>query len=140
MSFNEDLPFGQLAENKTALYYQNAGFRIERSLGAVKEWDMVISQGVEVKYDRQALKTSNYAFEIKCRGNPSGLSTTKARLWVLCTDEGAWEAEVETLKRWVKDYGTKRDGSLQIIKGGDDLQSDLILVDYNLVKQFKRLW
>jgi hypothetical protein len=138
--FATDLKKGQEMENAVALYYQRAGYRLERAIGCVKEWDMVISAGVEVKYDLQAPQTGNFAFEFRCRGTPSGLSTTKALFWVLCTSEGAWEAEVSTLKKWVKDYGTDKNGKLLVVRGGDDKESELILVDYDLIKQFKTLW
>jgi hypothetical protein len=139
MSFNEDLPFGQLAENKVALIYQNQGYKVQRSIGNVKEYDMVISEGVEVKHDRKATKTGNYFIELKCRGQWSGLSTSKARKWVLCTEEGEWEVETSILKNWVKMYGTDKNGKMTLTKGGDELQSEGVLIDYNWVKALKKL-
>ena len=137
--FTEDLNFGQQAENKVALYYQNQGYKVQRAIGNVREWDMLLTEGVEVKFDRQATKTGNFAIEIKCRGKWSGLSTTKAKKWVLCTEEGEWEVETKVLKDWVKMYATDKDGVFRTTKGGDNNESEIVLIDYLWVKSLKKL-
>ena len=85
-TFNKDLKRGKQIEHKVLnqikTKYKNA--YIER--GYFKEWDIFIPElnfGVEVKLDKKSKYTGNIVIEINFNNKPSGLSTTKAKYWVI---------------------------------------------------------
>lgn len=85
-TFNKDLKRGKQIEykvlNQIKTKYKNA--YIER--GYFKEWDIFIPElnfGVEVKLDKKSKYTGNIVIEINFNNKPSGLSTTKAKYWVI---------------------------------------------------------
>lgn len=54
--------------------------------GYCKDWDIYIPElefGVEVKSDKKSLHTGNIVIEIEFNNNPSALSTTKSKYWVI---------------------------------------------------------
>ena len=137
--FANDLKIGLEMEDKVANYYRSVGFEVVKSIGYNKFFDMKITQGVEVKYDLKAPQTGNFAIEMRCNGNWSGLATTKARIWNLATSEGVWEVETKMLKDWVKMYGTDKNGKWTFVRGGDNKASELILIDYAWVRCLKQI-
>ena len=136
--FKEDLQTGLSKEQEVAISLSTL-FEVKRSQGYDKDKDLEISGNIEVKYDRQAVKTGNVALEVRCRGSLSGLSTSKSKAWVICTDEGCWICPLRTLKMWAKEYATKVNDWDSLVKGGDDGLSERALVDYNLIKQFIKI-
>jgi len=137
--FKDDLKTGQQKENEIADYYRDLGLNAVISTGVDKDKDIVISGQLEVKYDRLAPQTGNIAIELKCRGKISGLSTTKSNAWVITTDDGAWVCPTESLKHWVKDICHNTFGEWRLTPAGDNLESEVCLLPYNLIKNYKPL-
>ena len=86
----------------------------------------------EVKTERDIWKkTGNIAIELRCKGKPSGVSTTEATVWIhLLAYKGAIEGgflfKVDELKGKVKKL--HKDGNLKIVMGGDDNASQMSLL------------
>lgn len=84
---------------------------------------------VEVKTDTMAHVTGNIAVEYQYRGNPSGISTTKADYWAFIIGENktvvfvTTERLKEVARRWYK-IGS-------VVNGGDFKASKLILIPIN---------
>lgn len=138
MSFAADLQFGQEAEARVAEYFRQQGYDVEQSKGYDKAKDMTLEKKVEVKYDRLAVRTGNIAIEVRYKGLLSGLSSTKATDWVICTDQGCWLAPVTQLRAWVKDVGAPH-GVWHTVKAGDDKLAEVVLVPYDLIQCFKKI-
>ncbi|ANS03895.1 hypothetical protein [uncultured Mediterranean phage uvDeep-CGR2-AD3-C191] len=82
---------------------------------------------IEVKTDRLWKTTGNIALEVKWRGRPSGLATTKADYWIFILADGDEDFSklifsVKRLKRIARRF------KHNFRYGGDDNQSKLILV------------
>ena len=90
---------------------------------------------VEVKTERNIWATTgNIAIEIKCRYNPSGLSTTDADYWIhlLALDDdvfGGFIFPTQKLKERIKEL--LKDKTAKIQYGGDDNASKLVLIPIN---------
>lgn len=136
--FKEDLEIG-LKKEKEVCEMLETLFDIKRSVGSDKDKDLEISGKVEIKYDRQAVKTGNIALEVRCRNQLSGLSTTKSKAWIICTDEGCWICPLKSLRHWAKEYATKINDWDSLTKGGDDGLSEFSLIDYRLIKSYIKI-
>ena len=111
--FDIDLEFGKIGEDFTeALFSHNTM--------------------VEVKTERDIWKTTgNIAIEIRCKGKPSGISTTASENWVhlLSYDgkiEGGFIFNVEDLKKKIKDLLAEK--KAKMVMGGDFNMSQMILL------------
>ena len=111
--FDLDLKFGKMGEE----YVQD-----------IFEGDSL----VEVKTERDIWKTTkNIAIEIRYKGQPSGLSTTKSNTWIHLLSyngeiEGGLIFNVPKLKKRIKEL--LRGKIAHIKMGGDDNQSQLVLI------------
>ena len=121
--FDIDLDFGRLLEKwLESLFYGETQGR------------------VEVKTERDLwLKTGAIAFEVECRGRPSGLETTEAEWWahVLTVDGRAvgmyfWRTSV-LRERLHALRELKKDGPVKEVSGGDDNASKLLLVPLDCI-------
>ena len=87
---------------------------------------------MEIKTERDIWeKTGNIAIEMRCKGKPSGLSTTKSSVWLhfLSVDgviKGGFVFKVDQLKAKIKKL--HKDGNLKIVMGGDDNASQMALL------------
>ena len=111
--FDIDLEFGKIGEDfAEALFSHNTM--------------------VEVKTERDIWKTTgNIAIEIRCKGKPSGISTTASENWVhlLSYDgkiEGGFIFNVEDLKKKIKDLLAEK--KAKMVMGGDFNMSQMILL------------
>lgn len=115
--FDLDLKFGQVGEQWLKMLGSPGGIKIE------------------VKTERdQWWSTGNLVFEYRCRGKPSGVSTTEAEFWVqLLSKDGCivgmmgWPtAQLKAfLRNVVKrpgDYGAR------LVAGGDDRASEMVVI------------
>ena len=121
-NFDADLDFGKISEQEVV--------------------DMFESDGrIEVKTERDTwMRTGNIAFEIRYKGNPSGISTTKATWWIQALNYNNKNIMMLTfkisllriiLKRMVKEK------IAEIKKGGDDNNSTIILTPiYKLMREY----
>ena len=87
---------------------------------------------IEVKTERDIWKTTgNICIEMRFKGNPSGISTTKASVWIHLLSlkgviKGGFIFKVDLLKGKIKKL--HNEGVLKIVKGGDDNQSQMALL------------
>ncbi len=121
-NFDADLDFGKISEQEVV--------------------DMFESDGrIEVKTERDTwMRTGNIAFEIRYKGNPSGISTTKATWWIQALNYNNQNIMMLTfkisllrviLKRMVKEK------IAEIKKGGDNNNSTIILTPiYKLMREY----
>lgn len=81
---------------------------------------------IEVKTDRKAHATGNIAVEFSYKSNPSGISTTQSDMWafVLYKSDLIIFISTKHLKEIARKYYKKG----CITKGGDDNQSEMILI------------
>tara|TARA_R110000824_G_scaffold118491_4_gene270786 strand:+ start:2387 stop:2860 length:474 start_codon:yes stop_codon:yes gene_type:complete len=87
----------------------------------------------EVKTDIYPEDTGNMAIEIRYKGNPSGISHTKAEWFAYYYRDipfrNVWMIKVEDLKNIIKE------NSFTIIMGGDDKNSQLVLIPREKYKE-----
>lgn len=137
MSFLHDLKVGQTKEDEVIAVLSQY-FDIHKPLTHIKEYDIHVNGTMEIKYDRKAIDTDNFAIEIMCRKKPSGLATSTAQSWMCCTDEGCWlvpRMELYDAVTQCKLTGT----DCKIVMGGDDKQSEIVLIPYSFIKSFKQI-
>ena len=111
--FDIDLEFGKIGEDFTKTLFEH-------------------NTKVEVKTDKGIWKGSgNIAIEIRCKGKPSGISTTASANWVhLLSYEGKIEGgfifNVDDLKQKIKDLLAEK--KAKMVMGGDFNMSQMVLL------------
>ena len=119
--FDLDLKFGKMGEKFTEEVFEG------KSL-------------VETKTERDIWKsTGNLAFEIRYKGQPSGVSTTGSHIWIhllAYNNEilGGFIFKVPKLKEMLKE--AVRGKRAKMVMGGDDNMSQIILMPMNDLKEF----
>ena len=118
------------------------GFDIDLEFGKMgEEFTQKVFEGnskVEVKTERDIWKkTGNIAIEIRCKGKPSGISTTESSVWIHLLSEkgvikGGFLFKVDLLRGKIKKLHSE--GKLKIVMGGDDNASQMALLP------IKELW
>ena len=84
--FQSDLKVGKIYENIVLQKIQEKYPKAYIQKGYCKDWDIYIPEleiGVEVKSDKKSMHTGNIVIEIEFDNQPSALSTTKAKWWVI---------------------------------------------------------
>ena len=112
------------------------GFDIDLKFGKMgEEFTQQVFEGnskVEVKTERDIwMTTGNIAIEIRCKGEPSGVSTTEANVWIHLLAhkgeiKGGYLFIVDELKAFIKKR--HKEGNLKIVMGGDDNASQMALI------------
>ena len=93
---------------------------------------------VEVKTERDIWQTTgNIAIEMRCKGKPSGISTTESSVWIHLLSKkgvikGGFVFKVDQLRGKIKNL--HNEGKLKIVMGGDDNASQMALLP------IKELW
>ena len=109
----EDMLFGKLGEKFTEQLFE----------GNTK---------IEIKTERDIWRTTgNIAIEIRCKGQPSGISTTESSVWMHYLTEngviiGGFLFKVDQLRAKIKKLHSE--GNLKIKMGGDDNLSQMVLL------------
>ena len=112
-NFDIDLEFGEVWEERVRKIFENKGT-------------------IEVKTERDIWRTTgNIVIEIGYKGRPSGLSITDAEWWIhVLTSSGEFPTalifKVKKLRQTVTELVTT--GKADIMKGGDNNQSELVRV------------
>ena len=112
-NFDIDLEFGEVWEERVRKIFENKGT-------------------IEVKTERDIWRTTgNIVIEIGYKGKPSGLSITDAEWWIhVLTSSGEFHTalifKVKKLRQTVTELVTT--GKADIMKGGDNNQSELVRV------------
>tara|TARA_R100000664_G_scaffold34214_1_gene55122 strand:- start:2752 stop:3243 length:492 start_codon:yes stop_codon:yes gene_type:complete len=145
--FKKDLKFGNNGEKIVAMYMAVNGMSIvSDESGDNKDYDIVMYSPKADKNLYMEVKTDNYvddendtgniAIEIRYRGNPSGISTTKADWWVYympdISHSNLWMMECDKLKRLIKENIQE----LKVVKGGDNNWSELVLIPRKKYAQY----
>ena len=87
---------------------------------------------MEIKTERDIWKTTgNIAIEIRCKGKPSGISTTESSVWLHLLSykgviEGGFILKVDLLKDKIKKL--QESGNLKMVMGGDFNESQMVLL------------
>ena len=87
---------------------------------------------MEIKTERDIWKTTgNIAIEIRCKGKPSGISTTESSVWLHLLSykgviEGGFILKVDLLKDKIKKL--QESGGLKMVMGGDFNESQMVLL------------
>ena len=109
----EDILFGKLGEKFTEQLFE----------GNTK---------IEIKTERDIWKTTNnIAIEIRCKGKPSGISTTESSVWMHYLSlngiiMGGFLFKVDQLRAKIKKL--HNEGNLKIVMGGDNNASQMALL------------
>lgn len=129
-TFDSDLELGHRAEEyileKLQLLYPTM-----RSIKVKNiDYDLIDDNetSVEVKFDMKSKTTGRVAIEYMHRGNPSGISISKATLWVIIyflEDEWVWSfMETDLLRKYIKRNHAKHTRHI-----GDGDKSSLLLIN-----------
>ena len=87
---------------------------------------------MEIKTERDIWKTTgNIAIEIRYKGKPSGISTTKSSVWIHLLSykgviEGGFILKVDQLRGKIKKL--QKSGNLKMVMGGDFNASQMVLL------------
>ena len=150
MNFRNDLKFGQIYEREFIKVMGLKSYEIDHETNkAIKEYDIIVRQnGIETKYeikaDRLSSKTGNVCIEIAYKGQPSGITTTASDYWgyFVIKSEGydLYLIPTDELKQMI----FSKPNQYKSIRGGDNKNSDLILIslkelDKYIVQRFPGL-
>ena len=116
LKVEEDILFGKIGEEFTKELFE----------GNTK---------IEIKTERDIWETTgNIAIEIRCKGKPSGISTTESSVWIHLLSvkgviKGGFLFKVDQLRDKIKKL--HKSGNLKMVMGGDDNLSQMVLLPIN---------
>lgn len=130
---------GRLAEQRVISMFNKLGVPCKKSETELLEYDIELDvrgkkRTAEVKFDMMAEKTGNLAIEYwnSRKDTASGISATKANLWIICVLDDVnitiWATSVKVMKSFLDTNEPKR----RISKGGDK-NAELMLYDADLM-------
>ena len=133
VNFDAYLKSGEAEEKKVLKIIQELyDFSAYMSEGNFSDYDIMMpisGLSIEVKRDFRSEITQNLAFEIRFKGNKSGLASTKADIWVTADKYYLYFFSVQLLREWFKEKC--KSNVFRIVKGGDDNMSEMIIVNRN---------
>ena len=113
LKVKEDMLFGKIGEKFTEELFEG-------------------NNKIEIKTERDIWKTTgNIAIEIRCKGVPSGISTTESSVWIHLLAQkgvimGGFLFKVDQLRGKIKKL--HKEGNLKMVMGGDDNLSQMALL------------
>ena len=113
LKVKEDMLFGKLGEKFTEELFEG-------------------NNKIEIKTERDMwMRTGNIAIEIRCKGVPSGISTTESSVWIHLLAQngvikGGFLFKVDQLRDKIKKL--HKNGGLKMVMGGDDNLSQMALL------------
>ena len=113
LKVKEDMLFGKLGEKFTEELFEG-------------------NNKIEIKTERDIWKTTgNIAIEIRCKGVPSGISTTESSVWIHLLAQkgvimGGFLFKVDQLRGKIKKL--QKSGNLKMVMGGDFNASQMVLL------------
>lgn len=138
---------GKLAEQRVISMFNKLGVPCKKSDKELLEYDIEFEisgkkRTAEVKFDMMAEKTGNLAIEYwnSKKDTASGISATKANLWIICILDDInitmWATSVKSMKKFLEENTPKR-----IISKAGDKNAELYLydADFMLKTIFHRL-
>lgn len=137
--FKRDLERGKYHEtyilNKIQKKYKQA-YIVD---GYYKEYDIYIPEldfGIEVKFDERSSQTGNIIIETESNDKPSGISTTKAKYWVIY-DGGEYNwILTDNIKKCIEIHNCKE---RKFICRGDTKTKKAYLIKRFLFSKYKEL-
>ena len=134
--FKADLERGKFHEiyvlNKIQEKYKNA-YIVD---GYFKEYDIFIPElnfGVEVKFDNRSIKTGNIIIETASNENPSGISTTKAKYWVIYDGMQYNWILTDNIRKCISNHNCKE---RKFVCKGDTKTKQAYLIKYFLISKY----
>ena len=141
--FKEDLEDGQEGEKIIVMYLVCQGMKFLHLNNDYKYDIMMYSEkydkevSFEVKTDLFSKDTGNLAIEIRYKGKPSGISKTDSEWFVYWYRDlpfnNLWMIKVDDLKSLIKKF------KFDVINGGDNNQSQLVIIPRKKYKRFFRV-
>ena len=135
--FKADLERGKIHEiyvlNKIQKKYKQA-YIVD---GYFKEYDIFIPElnlGVEVKFDERSKETGNIIIETESAGKKSGISTTKAKYWVIYDGRNYNWFLTDTIRKCIKEYDFKE---REFVCRGDTKTKKAYLIKEHLLLDYK---
>jgi len=135
--FKADLERGKIHEiyvlNKIQKKYKQA-YIVD---GYFKEYDIFIPElnlGVEVKFDERSKETGNIIIETESAGKRSGISTTKAKYWVIYDGRNYNWFLTDTIRKCIKEYDFKE---REFVCKGDTKTKKAYLIKEHLLLDYK---
>ena len=135
--FKADLERGKIHEiyvlNKIKKKYKQA-YIVD---GYFKEYDIFIPElnlGVEVKFDERSKETGNIIIETESAGKRSGISTTKAKYWVIYDGRNYNWFLTDTIRKCIKEYDFKE---REFVCRGDTKTKKAYLIKEHLLLDYK---
>jgi len=135
--FKADLERGKIHEiyvlNKIKKKYKQA-YIVD---GYFKEYDIFIPElnlGVEVKFDERSKETGNIIIETESAGKRSGISTTKAKYWVIYDGRNYNWFLTDTIRKCIKEYDFKE---REFVCKGDTKTKKAYLIKEHLLLDYK---
>ena len=135
--FKADLERGKIHEiyvlNKIQKKYKQA-YIVD---GYFKEYDIFIPElnlGVEVKFDERSKETGNIIIETESAGKRSGISTTKAKYWVIYDGRNYNWFLTDTIRKCIKEYDFKE---RKFVCRGDTKTKKAYLIKEHLLLDYK---
>lgn len=128
--FSTDLKKGLEAEVLYAEHLLSQGFKVIRTHGLNKDWDIgvyennIILNTFEIKRDIISDRSGNLAIEVAFKGSKSGITATKADYLVIYAKGKVYELKTQEFKEWLilnKPY-------LKYVRGGDNNESIMALI------------
>lgn len=136
--FNEDKQKGEAVEDLfiNLLKGKHPGIEITKGVVGEKAFDICVCTKFpilyEVKADFKAQETGNIAIEYRYKKQASGISTTKSHYWVQLLGEKFYVFNTHDLREELKLNWLY----YQKVEGGDDNQSQLVLLPILRVNNF----
>ncbi len=135
--FKKDLERGKYHEiyvlNKIQKKYKQA-YIVD---GYFKEYDIFIPEldfGIEIKFDERSKQTGNIIIETESNDKPSGISTTKAKYWVIYDGRHYNWFLTKNLQKCVKENLLKE---YKFVCKGDIKTKKAYLIKYHLLFKYK---
>jgi|TARA_B100001758_G_scaffold215497_1_gene201203 hypothetical protein len=134
--FKADLERGKFHEiyvlNKIQKKYSQA-YIVD---GYFKEYDIFIPElnfGVEVKFDNRSVKTGNIIIETASNEKPSGISTTKAKYWVIYDGMQYNWILTDNIRKCISNHNCKE---RKFVCKGDTKTKQAYLIKYFLISKY----
>lgn len=110
-------------EDAVARWLIGRGYRVDRSVGERRDYDLRAERRFEVKADLRAPFTKRVALEFEYAGEPSGIFATGADILTMVVGCDAFSGPMRTWRDIASEPRWKR------VAAGDDDKARIVLVD-----------
>lgn len=149
IDFKRDLTLGEKGEKIIMVYLFCNGYKdIKITEGYFKDYDIsgtspkngatVLYEVKTDEYCTEDYDSGNMAIELECKKKPSGISCTKADVFVYyyyhLSVDNLWMIKVDELKKMIKDNYKKY--NFRIVNGGDNNDSRILLLPRKYFRKY----